>query len=408
MASSGQAAWVKYFQGKGDIPTTLKKPSPLFDAADSNKKIGELPAGTQVVYLKTTKYESKALVQYKKLPTDKKLNLGRVTFDMLAKPGVKSSGAVSLKPQSFNVKDRKYSLQDYKRTVLEAIEEHKNLPPNLKTYLTAIFDYYANGSTTAAKVTSIFNKLKNDLPLNDINKDLGEVLGPVAICFKKVINFNGKKLSTSGQVYVPERPNEPLMDYAIYENNRQYIISAKSGTTTNVVKPGDIISLLSRVPAKLNKWKKTKEFAILQILAENSIILGPIKAVSSLYPNLIDTKIADTVTPQNYKPTMFAAFIRQNDYLKTKSSPTLNEIMYECEKILQKETKEGSLNMNAIFAAAIDSIVYYVKFELDSTGIGKWSSATASEIKNVKTYGRVYLRSKNGYTRASDRMGIQV
>lgn len=407
MASSGAAAWVKYFQGRGDIPTTLKKPSGLFEVDNQNKRIGEITAGTQIVYLASPQYESKPTIKFKKLSTDKKFTVARVSFDCIAKPGVKSSGAVSLKPQSFNVRDKKYSISEYKSTVKAAIEEHPNLSGELKTFLTLLFDYYSNGGVSESKVTTIFKSLKDNLPINDISKDFGEVLGPVAIPLKGVLRGKGFIIPASAQVYLPERPNEPLMDYAFYSGKKTYIISAKSGTTTNVVKPADIISLLNRDPVKIRKWQDTQQYQVLRILAENNILTGPIRAVGYLFPNLIPAKAIKSLDLP-YNKSNFNTFISQNEYLSKRDSPTLNEIMYECEKLVQKETKTGTLNMNDIFADAIDGIVYYVKFEMDARGIGIWDTAQAPDIRKVSAYGRVFLRSKNGYTRAGDRMGIQV
>lgn len=407
MASSGAAAWAKYFQGRGDIPTTLKKPSGLFDISNQNKRIGELASGSEVIYIASAMYESKPSIKYKKLASDKKYSVARVSFDALAKPGVKASGSISLKPQSFNVKDKKYTLSEYKRIVKEAIDEHQKLSGELKTFLSILFDYYSNTGVSDSKVTQLFNKLKNNLPINDISKDFGEVLGPVAISLKGVLRSKGFNIPSSAQVFLPERPNEPLMDYAFYVGNRTYIMSAKSGTTTNVVKPNDIISLINRDPKKVRKWQNTSQYQILSILAGNNILTGPIRVIGYLFPNLIGSKAIKSLD-QPYNKNNFSVFISQNEYLSKKASPTLNEIMYECEKLIQKETKTGTLNMNDIFADAIDGIVYYVKFEMDSRGIGVWDTAQAKDIRKSVSYGRVFLRSKNGYTRASDRMGIQV
>ena len=300
-------------------------------------------------------------------------------------------------------------MAEYKNTVKNAIEENESLTGELRTYLAALFDYYSGGSTTTAKVSEIFMRVKDSLPLNAINTDFGEVLGPVAITYKGVLSTKGLRIDTSAQVYVPSRPNEPLMDYGLYTSKQDFIISAKSGTTTNVVKPGDILALLGRDDKKQRKWSSTSEYAILQTLADNSILLGPIRAVSQLYPNLVPPNVAYSVAPKSYDPADFKALIASSDYLAGKNAaPTLNEIMYACEKIIQKETREGSLNMNKIFADAIDNIVYYVKFELDNRGVGIWDSATSADITKIGTYGRIYLRTKNGNTRASDRMGIQV
>lgn len=405
MASAGQSAWVKYFQGKGDIQTTLKKDSPMFDASEPAKKLmGQIDGGTAITYIGVPAYESKALIQYKK---GSSYQLVRVPFDNIAKPGVKSSGAPSLKPQAFGVLDKTYTFNEYKKVVMDHIDTRKDLTPQVKTYLNALFDYYAGGKTKKDDLANIYDKVKTKLPLNDINKDFGEVIGPVALYTKQLLKPKGITLTNNVQIYVPLRPNEPLMDYRIVDGKRKFTISAKSGTTTNVVKPADIINLLKE-HKEIQKIKQTKEYKVLEILAQNSILLGPIRAVSAIYPNLIKPEAARKADVKSFDMAGFAAFINTNDYLKTRKNVTVNEIMYECEKLLQKETKDGMLNMNSLFAKAIEKQVTYVKFQLDSSGVGEWGITAADDIVGPKSQTRVYLRTKNGYTRSSDRMGIQI
>lgn len=406
MASSGQAAWAKYFQGKGDIKTRMKKASSTFDAKTSAKLSENIEAGTEITYLAAKTFDSKAVIQYK---SGNKNKIVRVIFDNIAKPGVKASGAASLKPQAFGVKETKYSFSQYTKVVSESIEERKDLSADVKTYLSALFNHYATGKPSKAEVTKIYNKVKDSIPINDINKDFGEVLGPVAILANKLLE--SKKITvnkTTAKIYVPERPNEPLMDYGIIQGDKQIVVSAKSGTTTNVVKPPDILMLLKKTPKNEKKWKDKKEYKLLQKLSEESILTGPIKAVSAMYPSMISAKAADSVTKTDYDVAGFSRFINSNAYLSSKKNPTVNEIMYECEKLIQTETKNGNLDMNSIFADAIQGEVVYVKFELDSTGVGKWGVIVSDDIKKINSYGRAYLRTKNGYTRASDRMGVQV
>lgn len=405
MASSGQSAWTKYFQKGGNIETTLKKESPAFDASEPAKKLsGTIPAGTAITYLDTSTYEPKALIQYK---SGSKFVLVRVPFDNIAKPGVKSSGAASLKPQAFGVLDKTYSFQEYVKTVLSFIDSRPDLSPAVKSYLNALFDYYSGGKTKKEEVTKIFSTVRAKLPISDINKDFGEVLGPVAIYSKQLLKDKKITVSKNLQIYVPARPNEPLMDYRVSDGKHKYTISAKSGTTTNVVKPPDIIKLLQH-HKDLQRLRQTKEYKVLQILSENSIILGPIRAVSALYPNLIKTTAAQRADSKNFDISGFAGFINTNQYLQSKKNITINEVMYECEKMLQNDSKTGVLNMNDIFGKAIEKQVIYIKFEIDSTGIGKWDVTASDDITGAKAQTRVYLRTKNGYTRASDRMGIQV
>ena len=400
MASSGASAWTKYFQGRGDVPTTIKKDSKIYDPIDTARVIGEVKAGTKITYVSSPSYEPRALI----LVDDKK---GRVTFNNITKPGVKASAAVSLKPQSFNVasEDKRWTLKEYNKNVYDAIEDRKDLKPELKSYLFYLVEHY-NGNKTKQELANIFNKVKNDIPLNDINKDFGEVLGPIGIINQQMMKSKGIKFSSSARIYVPIRPNEPLMDYGIEDKGRLYTISAKSGKTTNTVKPGDILKLLSIDDKKKRYWQNTHQQKILEQLRDASIVMGPIRAVASLHPNLIDPKAAGRTEKNKYDLGDFVNFISQNDYLKKQSNPTIIQIMYECEKMLQALTKSGEIDMNGIFTDAIEEKVIYVRFEVGPKGTGIWEVTMSDDIMTKGK--RTFLRTKNGYTRAADRMGIQL
>jgi hypothetical protein len=82
--------------------------------------------------------------------------------------------------------------------------------------------------------------------------------------------------------------------------------------------------------------------------------------------------------------------------------------MYECEKYIQKKSSSGDLDINSIFADAILSSVIYVKFDISSNGTGSWDVIVSDDIKKQKNGKKAYLRTKNGYTRAADKMGVQV
>jgi hypothetical protein len=88
MATTGRAAYVKYFNFGKEIATTLKKDSPKYGANDS-KTEGSVKKGTVVTYINEGEYQSKALVREDN-------NLYRVKFDSLAKPGSKASSRVDL------------------------------------------------------------------------------------------------------------------------------------------------------------------------------------------------------------------------------------------------------------------------------------------------------------------------
>ena len=61
-------------------------------------------------------------------------------------------------------------------------------------------------------------------------------------------------------------------------------------------------------------------------------------------------------------------------------------------------------NFNELFKDAINSDLIYIMFEVTKNNPeGKWKVNTGADYMNQ----RVGLRSKNGYTRAEDRLGLQ-
>jgi len=403
MASSGAVAWTKYFQGKSNLETVLRKDSPSYAAADVKgvKILKTIKAGTKVLYLKAARYESKALVSIEGTEV-------RVPFDNLAKPGNRASAAPSLKPQAFGIAEKRYSITEYKATILNHIESRQDLSPILKTYLSLLIEYHSDGKADKSEVSKMFLAGKADLPINDINKDFGEVLGPLACIKQQLLKNKNILFTTAAQIWIPSRPNEPLMDYSIIDKEKTYVISAKSGTSTNTVKPSDVITLINKNDDSKKRWESSKELIILKTLDQESALVGPIKALAVLFPDLIKIEQINIQSKEKFNREPFQKFSEENVYLKQKAEPTLNEIMYECEKVIQKESKEGSLNYTNLFSDAIQNSVIYVKYQLDSIGVGSWEVITSDDIKKVNTGSRIFLRSKNGYTRAADKMGIQV
>ena len=386
MASSGAAAWAKYYQGKGDLPTTVKTAGNIFDA-DGKALSTQLAQGTPVLVLASRVYDSKPQIR---VTIGGKPQTVRFKFDSLVKPGNKASAATSLKPQAFNViTTTPIQLTDYKNRALAALEERTDVDGPLKSYLMLLIQYWSGTAAAGTKVAALYPRIKDSIPINDINKDFGEVLGPLAVIKHNVLAGTGheKQVNATSGIYIPARPNEPLMDYKV----GPVVISAKSGTTTNTVKPQDILNLLHKNPSLERKYKTTTEWQVLNILASNSALAGPISVARILMGD------------------KYNAWEKANVYLKAKKGKfTDNELMYECEKYIQAQSKTGSLNFTKLFADAIKGSVVYIKYEVDSTGLGKFETIVAQDVMKAAQGNRPYLRSKNGYTRAADKMGIQI
>ena len=154
MASSGIAAWQKYYQGRGDIETRRKSDSAAYDVNNITTRLGIIPAGTPVVVLHSSSYDPNTTVRF--IKDDKEYTV-KVKFDSIAKPGVRSSGAASLKPQAFNIGDRQYALSEYRNVILQSISGRKDLELHVKEYLDLLFRYH---SGERGKMTHLIDHFK--------------------------------------------------------------------------------------------------------------------------------------------------------------------------------------------------------------------------------------------------------
>ena len=428
MATTGRAAWLKHFNYGRELPTTLRKDSPKY-GADDQKNIGSVSKGTSVVYINEGEYQSKALVR-------EGTTLYRVSFNTLAKPGNKASTRVDLKPQAFGIVEKEYSFDALYETASETLEGRQDLTGPVKGYLQLLLDYHAQGeNVTTSELTNAYRSANIDSSTQKgIINDFGELLGPFAVYRDGLIdNATSQRIKVpiSAKSYFPARPNEPLMDYGLFvgngSNKKLLTVSAKAlSSTTNVVKPPDILMLLGRKEKggggqMYKKHKDTIQYKVLEILSENSIKLGPIIAAAHFvnsktslkkkYPGL-SIAAAENVKAKgdNYDVTKFATFFENNPTIQKRPSskdkkPTIIEIMFACEKILVAESRNrGPLTMHEIFSDAIAQKVFYVKFGLSSSGLPQWQAQTDADFRKSQS---VAIRSKNGYTRASDRVGVQ-
>lgn len=420
MASTGINSWMGHFKSNENINTITKKPSAVYDAETGKKKIADVKTGTKVTYLPSTSYSQRSLVE---IEVNGKTFRCRIPIDNLAKPKSKSSGGVSLKPQAFGVTDKTYSIGEYVIDVLaELNKESSNIDPTTRTFISLLFKYCAMPKANRAKIAdqlkSTFYTNKSILPINEINKDFGEVLGPVACYFDGLLKDSGGKifLSKDVKILIPKKPNEPLMDYKLIDDTKTYIISAKSGATTNTVKPGDVLSLIDKNPETLKKWKDSDQYKLLVILHDNSALMGPIRGAAFLgkLGNGFTPDNIPVMTSKNYSIEMFKTFIDQNEYLNNraldiKKPITLDEIRRECEIIITNETTNGKVIMTQIFADAVRNEVIYIKFQVDKkSGLPKWTTIISEDIERVEAGYPAFLRSKYGHGKASDKMGIQI
>ena len=300
----------------------------------------------------------------------------------------KVASSIILKPGLFG--DSKTTLVDidipfaqYYSAVTSAIRVTDKLSDEQKEVLLAITEHTrTNTSVSKSKMSKTLRNLGNTLPINTINNDFGEILGPIAIQANGLLPIDYK----SAVVRVPGRSNEPLLDYKITDKNKEFKISAKSGTTTNTLKPNDVIQLIKSDKKLYKKWKSTTEFQLLEILNAGSTKQGPIDAGIWLKENGFE---------EEFKWLKKAAYSE--------------EVRQKAEDTIVKISRE-SLDFTPIFKDATESKVYYVKFRMTMTGDTEWKlvETPKDEKEEKKTKKRVSFRSKNFIGRAKDKLGFQV
>lgn len=300
----------------------------------------------------------------------------------------KVASSIILKPGLFG--DSKTTLVDtdipfseYYGRVISAIRSTPKLSDEQQEILIAIVEHTrTNTATSKSKMAKVLRNLGNAIPINTINNDFGEILGPIAIQTNGLLPIDYK----SAMVRVPGRSNEPLLDYKITDKNKEFKISAKSGTTTNTLKPNDVIHLIKSDKKLYKKWKTTTQLQLLEILNAGSTKQGPIDAGIWLKDN---------------------GYAEQFKWLK--KAEYSEEVRQKAENTIVQISRE-SLDFTPIFKDATESKVYYVKFRMSMTGDTEWKlvETPKDEKENKKTEKRVSFRSKNFVGRAKDKLGFQV
>jgi hypothetical protein len=294
----------------------------------------------------------------------------------------KSASGIILKPSLFDgITDVDIPLSKYAEKVREGIESNKKLDGQQKQLLLALLKYHTTFSPSdLTMLKKTFASLSEVLPLNTINNDFGEVLGPLAVLKKKFLPIT----SASCSVFIPSRSNEPLLDYKIYDKTKktEYKISAKSGDSTNTLKPGDVLMLIDESDKMRKKHQSTDQYKVLKLLKENSWKEGPILALDYL----------------KSKRLKEAAWLKNTKYTEPTRQQAENSLV---------EISRNSLDFTSIYTDATNAKVYYVKFQIGKNGVPEWE-ILANEEDRPKVKKRIEFRSKNYVGRPNgDKLGFQ-
>lgn len=393
-ASRGADNWNKNWKGRGDVSTIIKVSSAAYYSAENvNKTSGNLTKGTPVTYIDNLS----------KLYTRTAIKLGAdiyyTNIDNLAKP--RSVSKVNLKPQAFGLAGTEYNITGYITALRNSINSRTDIVGDLKEYLLALVNFSINNSMNFSGIEI------STLPMSDIIKDFGEVIGPI-YCIKRGLSQYNIGVGSSSKIFIPVAPNEPLLDYFIIAStNNKIKVSAKAKGTSNTLKVNDLVPPILKNPILSNKYSNDTEFRIMRTIYENSMVSGPIKACVLL--GIIGQDAANSVASEPAQipdKKLFNSLIQKDVTLKSRKSITTKQISFLCEKEIVNYSKQSlkSIKFTSIVREVLKNEIYFVKLSIVNGIPSFLVQATSGQtaINNLS------FRTKNGYDSKSDKLGFRL
>jgi len=392
-ASKGVDNWNKNWKGKGNIPTTIKSTSASYYEENSSKSIGNLSKGTSVVYIDNlSKSHTRVAIQLDS-------EVYYTNIDNLVKP--KSSSLVNLKPQAFGLAGTEYNISSYITSLKNSIKTRPDIVGDLKEYLLALVDFSITNSRDFSGIDI------SSLPMSDIIKDFGEVIGPIH-CIKRGLSEYNIGVSSSSRIFIPVAPNEPLLDYYIItSSNNRIKVSAKAKGTSNTLKVNDLVPPILNNPILFRKYSDDLEFNVMRTIYENSMVSGPIKACGILGiigQNAVSSVSSEPAQIPDIK--LFNNLIQKDSRLKNEKKISTKQISFLCEKEIINYSKQAlkSNKFTNIVRDVLKNEIYFVKLSI-SNGIPTFlvqATSGESSINNLT------FRTKNGYDSKSDKLGFRL
>jgi hypothetical protein len=390
--SRGIDNWNKNWRGRGNVPTVVKTSSgaPYYEQQNSVSTVGRIPRGTQVVYIDNiSRVHNKVAVQYN----------GQTVYtniDNLAKP--RSISVVNLKPQAFGLAGTEYTLSGYITALKNSIRSRSDIQGDLQEYLLDLVEFADTNSSNISGYDI------NDLPIRDIIKDFGEVIGPI-YCIRRGLSRYNVGVNITSKIFIPVAPNEPLLDYYIIAGSNRIKVSAKARGTSNTLKVADLVPVILGNPTLLRKYGNSIEFNTMRQIYDNTMIQGPIKACGVL--GIITQEAVNSVAsnPADVPDTsLFTNLIQSDVRLQNSSQVTTRQVSFLCEKALIDYSKKETIKYTEIVREVLKNEIYFVKLDING-GIPSFMTQSTSGDTSISN---LYFRTKNGYDAKSDKLGFKL
>lgn len=178
---------------------------------------------------------------------------------------LQSSESFGMKPQDFKIPHRT-GYVNYLEHIRIMINTLFNKELLIKEYLHFLVNYVAKDKKAKLDID-----VKN-LPLGQIGKNFGEILGPIAL-FNDNNLFSVKFDKLKDFIVMPTAGNEKLLDYIIEKDGTNYNFSAKykSGAAASL---SSIYDIINKFPKEFVGFEK--EIEALNVIMKNSSIEAPV------------------------------------------------------------------------------------------------------------------------------------
>jgi hypothetical protein len=335
-----------------------------------------------------------------------------------------------LKPSELGVTNVKRTIEEHERLVrskLKSLSSQKGMRGTVAKICIDIMDA-SNGDTIDIE------DLKSPYD-GQINNYFAEVMGPIWSSRGLV-----KGITKRSKCFFSASDTESLYDFIVYVNDKTPVLvsNKQKSSSTNTLKPANILSLIRGDKALLKKWEDTKYFKVFKLLNENNIVSGPINVITYVYfkeftekyPYIKKNDLIKTIsllTGNNI--TIDAKNLPKNIVKLLKSDETTNiyfeqknyeeatgvMINFIFEKFLSEMSKQDG-QYHELFIDATNNNVLFLKFILKQKSVRDPKEKKMKKVGIVqfeiadprKSDKKAFLRPKQGAGgRAQDKLGLQ-
>lgn len=324
-----------------------------------------------------------------------------------------SSESHRLKPCDFGISNKKYKYKSYLSLLKKSIGGRKDLLPELRNYLLYLVKYFSEPSSRSRYSKLIRDINTSDFPLNEIKKDFGELLSVLHMINSKRVSRRFDLDKDTIHIFFPLSVNEPFIDFLfIRKDGTTLDVSCKSGKcNTNTVKSSDIIGIIDNDKKLRKKWGDTDESNALVILSDHNVMNGPVylahfigvEGVDDFFVKHYIDNSKNCGKSWKYDENIYGDFVYSHELNKRGKDWCFGDIRYNLEKIIcsMSTGDDPELNFTEMFSDTISDNVQYVNLINIKNNVPIFKMEFAGEYTAV-------LRSKNGYDRAKDKLGIQI